>query len=548
MNRLKKLTPLKRNVLLIIGVIILILTVMLTYAFLNASSAAPGKTQIDVSGMGQESLLFETTGDININATPENFGVGDGNLSGTSTLTAASRTTKANNVWSPTYNVFFLIEDNTYEYSSGSTPELILTINGPSGEVKNVDGLTYTTQGSVSGFDITTQKGLIFNLKDIDITNSDYDNPTVHEWTFTVTLIAHSFDQSKNEGKDLNVKVYATTDDLPHLKVNASYNDAPNSAPVYGEVVSTDCLNGTWNYKYQRLEIEDFKPYSSCNIEYTDTTVTQTLSDYITSLSGNGEVFNENGYRYEGKSPNNWIWFNNESWRVIGVFDDASHGVTGENLVKIIREDPIGGLAWDSGDVNDWNESTLKALLNGAYLNAENGTDSGYCWGYGTTAEANCDYREVGIKDSYRPMIQETTWHLGGFASAGTASATYTAERGTTVYSGRPTEGTGYIGLMYLSDYGYSVKADTCARTTTIYNYDSNTCAGASWLYGKGYERTITPYSSSSTDAWYVDNDGDAFSLNSRYGVVARPTLYLKTDVVILDGMGSEADPFIVAS
>ncbi len=329
-------------------------------------------------------------------------------------------------------------------------------------------------------------------------------------------------------------------------------DDTPvSSVPLKGNYrVDVTCTgaDGTWLYDEWKLALENITGDVSCSFDFTTVNSTTTLNDYIVSLSGNGEVFNENGYRYEGKSPNNWIWFNNESWRVIGVFDDASHGVTGENLVKIIREDPIGGLAWDSGDVNDWNESTLKALLNGAYLNAENGTDSGYCWGYGTTAEANCDYREVGIKDSYRPMIQETTWHLGGFASAGTASATYTAERGTTVYSGRPTEGTGYIGLMYLSDYGYSVKADTCARTTTIYNYVSNTCAGESWLYGKGTQWTITPISSLSTAAWFVSDEGDARNSYSRNGLVARPTLYLKTDVVMLDGMGSEADPFIVAS
>ena len=40
---------------------------------------------------------------------------------------------------------------------------------------------------------------------------------------------------------------------------------------------------------------------------------------------GTGQVVNENGYRYEGKNQNNYIWFNNELWRIIGVFDEASH-------------------------------------------------------------------------------------------------------------------------------------------------------------------------------------------------------------------------------
>jgi hypothetical protein len=92
-----------------------------------------------------------------------------------------------------------------------------------------------------------------------------------------------------------------------------------------------------------------------------------------------------------------------------------------------------------------------------------------YCYGYSTSVPANCDFTYNGITNStYRSMIQNVTWHLGGMSSAGTASAVYTAERGTTVYSGRSTTSTGNIGLMYMSDYGYSVLASSCARTTNI--------------------------------------------------------------------------------
>ena len=42
-------------------------------------------------------------------------------------------------------------------------------------------------------------------------------------------------------------------------------------------------------------------------------------------------------YRFEGKNPNNYVWFNNELWRIVGVFNNTTHGVSGKNLVKIIR-------------------------------------------------------------------------------------------------------------------------------------------------------------------------------------------------------------------
>ena len=98
------------------------------------------------------------------------------------------------------------------------------------------------------------------------------------------------------------------------------------------------------------------------------------------------------GGQYEGKNPNNYIWFNNELWRIIGVFDESSHGQSGQNLVKIIRNESIGGLVWDKSSTNDWSTSSLKILLNENYYNATDGTESGNCYGYSTSAPSNCDY------------------------------------------------------------------------------------------------------------------------------------------------------------
>ena len=253
------------------------------------------------------------------------------------------------------------------------------------------------------------------------------------------------------------------------------------------------------------------------------------------------------GIRYEGKNPNNYIWFNNELWRIIGVFDENSHGQAGQNLVKIIRNESIGGLAWDKSNTNDWTASSLMNLLNGAYLNSENGTGGEYCYGYSTTVPANCDYTESGINDTYRPMIENVTWYLGGYSStSATAEAFYGYERGTTVSSGMPTSTTGYIGLMYPSDYGYSVLASSCARTTNLGDYDSATCAGQSWLYGQGYEWTITPSSSYSNSVFYLDYSGNLDSNSAYSGRSARPVLYLDSSVYVIDGNGSQNDPYII--
>ena len=328
----------------------------------------------------------------------------------------------------------------------------------------------------------------------------------------------------------------------------ASVNTFPSKG-MYRVDVECSNATGKWLYDEWKLAVEDINgTNATCDVSFTTISTTY-LNNYIIGLSGStqgtGQVVNENGYRYEGKDPNNYIWFNNELWRIIGVFDEATHGVSGQNLVKIIRADSIGGLIWHRSNTNDWSTSDLKKLLNGAYLNSQDGTGE-YCYGDGDIP-TNCDYTINGINDTYRPMIENVTWYLGGYSStSATAEAFYGYERGDTVYSGGPTSTTGYIGLMYPSDYGYSVLASSCARTTNLGDYDSAACAGQSWLYGQGYEWTITPRSLSSNYVFYLNSTGYLYHYLADTGYSARPVLYLDSSVYVYNGNGSQSDPYII--
>ncbi len=370
---------------------------------------------------------------------------------------------------------------------------------------------------------------------------------TWHEDTRTVSL--------KTSGSD---KCYLYFDIVLPPDVTIYTNNNGNYNPSTPATLSCTGADAIYNPLYQRIEISSIaNKYTSCNLTYQTPSSKTYLNNYITGLSGStqgtGQVVNENGYRYEGKNPNNYIWFNNELWRIIGVFDSASHGQSGKNLVKIIRVDSIGGLVWDKSNTNDWTAASLMNLLNGAYLNGENGTDSGYCYGYSTTVPSNCDYTSIGINSTYRNMIANVKWYLGGYSStSATAEAFYGYERGSTVYSGRPIEWEGKIGLMYPSDYGYSVLASSCARTTYLDSYNTSTCAGESWLYGQGFEWTLTPYSSDSNGVFYVYIHGNVLSSghvyddSAHYGFSARPVLYLDSSVYVKDGNGTMADPYII--
>ena len=562
MLKLRELDAKKKRMIIIVSVLVLFIGVSFAYVVAQISGGAIGNA--NVTADTTDNLKFSVNKDISLNPTQFNVTEGGGGLSDSAVGTASLLANSTNNTFSTTYYVYFNINSNNYVYTTeDQKPEIVLTIldpnNNPVTELPNKD-LTYVTAENadgttVSGFDITTANDL-FNIASLyPISSTSSTKATIQNWTFTVTFINLTTNQTENGGKTLNAEVILSKEVYrnPDTVLTAYSNGSPFTHTLGNYDITTDCSLGSavWDNKAGGVVI-DFSSANraKCNVNYTEKDSVTYLNNYIMGLSGTtqgtGQVVQENGYRYEGKNPNNYVWFNNELWRIIGVFDENSHGVSGQNLVKIIRNDSIGGLAWHKSNTNDWTASSLMNLLNGAYLNSKNGTGGEYCYGY-STVPANCDYTETGINDTYRPMIENVTWYLGGYSStSATAEAFYGYERGDTVYSGRPTSTTGYIGLMYPSDYGYSVLASSCARTTNLSSYNTASCAGQSWLYGTGYEWTITPFSSYSYIMFNASNNGSLRSNGAVNGYSARPVLYLDSSVYVIDGNGSQSDPYII--
>ena len=260
----------------------------------------------------------------------------------------------------------------------------------------------------------------------------------------------------------------------------------------------------------------------------------------------------DSNIRYIGANPNNYVYFNCsdysnqsdstcEKWRIIGVFKNMTkEDGSKEDLVKIIRDDSLGNIAWASSNVNDWSTASLQTTLNGDYYN---GT-------YATGAFKN---------DSTRNAIESVVWNLGGTASYtsssnGLASHWYGYERGTTVYSGRPTTWTGKIAIMYPSDYGYATAGGTTTNRESclakeLYNWDGSgvsDCKNNDYLFKSAYTQwTLAPYSSNSNYAFYVNAEGYVtnYGVNNTYGV--RPAAYLKSSISLSSvGDGSSTSPY----
>ena len=260
-------------------------------------------------------------------------------------------------------------------------------------------------------------------------------------------------------------------------------------------------------------------------------------------------------YRYEGKDTevNNYVWFNNELWRIIGAFPGGTpttnatslgnRAPSTNNTVKIIRNDVIGSFAWDKDNTNNWTTAELNTnILNNLYLNSSTGT----CNFYSTDVTKPCSFTKIGLKNVL-DYIETATWNLGA-GTGSNADTTYKTERGTTVNtSGTPIVTTAKVGLMYASDYGYSVKNSSCNHSSiSLGSYNTTACGGSAWMLKNGNEWTLSPYSS---NAYYVFSVSDYASVSNDIaleGIGARPVLYLNSNVYITGGDGSINNPFQV--
>ena len=302
--------------------------------------------------------------------------------------------------------------------------------------------------------------------------------------------------------------------------------------------------------------------------EATEIIYSQNAVEYVSSLVkyDYDEVNNDDpdgNVRYMGADPDNYVLFNNELWRIIGVFDVASiEGGELEKRLKIIRKENLGTYSWDNKPTgsgssnslygsNNWADSTLMEVLNnGAYWNRT----TGIC-PYGQNgATTSCDFSTNGLTEESKKLIEDAVWNLGGSSSYDgvTSSMFYEKERGNAVYSGRPTIWIGKIGLMYLSDYGYATSGGIITSRNEclehgLYNWtDSNysDCYNNNYLNRRSYQWTLTPYSSNNYMVFRVSSDHDIIPTGVHYLRKIYPTLYLKSSVILTGGNGSKTNPY----
>ena len=235
-------------------------------------------------------------------------------------------------------------------------------------------------------------------------------------------------------------------------------------------------------------------------------------------------------YRYRGGDSvvKNYVTFNNETWRIIGVIPTEDTNGNVENRFKIVRDTSIGNYAWNTNKTNNWTGATLNTYLNNDYYNT-------------LTSDA-------------KNMIGTTKYYLGGYSSTEITTDVIwqyerknNANRSGYYYGSNPVmqnDANKKIAIMYASDYGYGASKEC---TSNLNNYNNSTICKTpnNWLDKTQNRWLLTPDSYNSGVALnvhpiaYVINSN---SISNEYAVL--PVLSLSSNVKISGGEGTSGSPY----
>jgi len=345
-------------------------------------------------------------------------------------------------------------------------------------------------------------------------------------------------------------------ENLGQSRTKCKVNFAP-SKPLFSDVIKSVPVVTSGSGLYQ--------------VNHPDSEISVSFSDEL-SEDEKGNL-KKTELRYAGVNPNNYVLFNDELWRVIGLVNTPEG-----QRVKLVNDSSFIG-TYDSSDVNvneghgvnEWGSSKVEVLLNeGAYYNRKIGNCS---TGKDLKTEI-CDFSENGLHFSSKKMIDMVTWNIGSNGSKLNTDEinskdAYNLERSNNtgkICTGgslcsdnilRHTTWYGDVGLLYPSDYGYAtsggeeVNRAACLNSFLGIWHDSSlvNCKENDWLYNENKSyllmfNAIHYEMESASHVYYIAASGRLTSHYASQLFHVRPVVYLKENVRVISGDGSEDNPY----
>ena len=492
----------------------------------------------------------------------------------------ATNTTSIRKADAMNYSLKLIVESNTFSDNaiSVSLKSTNTSNNGTIAEI--IPGTLLSGASEVSlgfgSFDATKEIGEAGATHDFELTVSFPEQYRSQSSDMGKHLSAHV---TIGKANDLGTLTIADNHEKTNITTSVEKNKEVTLLSLYRYPVnrSLSIVSGDGTIKANKLTLKSDEMKVAINYP----SITNTISSLDKTENGlEQDDATEKNLRYVGASPENYLKFNDETWRIVGVFnnittiDEEQGKEKKESLVKIVRNDSLGDYSWDSSEsttndgwgVNEWSQADLMYELNcdgkstkycrdditEGYLS--NLTSETTLWFNGKNNAKNGTYEyRKNIRSLSIDKVAKVRWNLGGYSTAQVSALNmYNAERGT-LHISNPSDGItrkdywdGKIALIYLSDYGYASTDKTCrndmrSSTNNVYN-----CKNENWLFNSANQRTLSPISGDAYSVFFVYSGGTVLSNFASYAFGVRPALFLKSDVVIAEGTGTESDPFIL--
>ena len=245
--------------------------------------------------------------------------------------------------------------------------------------------------------------------------------------------------------------------------------------------------------------------YETCTSEKIE--IGEEEIEVVTKGDGLYKDEDEGGkYTYKGANPNNYLTFNGENagWRIISINWDGT--------IKIMREQNIGIMEWNTWDNNEWDSAALNSYLNGTYYNSLNATAQSQI--------VTATYFIGSIHENYRYDMQNQVYEEIGIRSKVK------------------------VALPTLSEYIRSNSDKEYCGTLMRYQGNYTACNNSNWMFDSS-NNWWTLSATTSFDVFYINYNGKIGpSTPTNSPIAVRPTVTLSSEVQITGGDGSQSNPY----
>ena len=397
--------------------------------------------------------------------------------------------------------------------------------------VSNLDYFEFT----VDGKNTNTKNGVVYNIQLVygDVANGKTENNRIQDDKLRFRLVS----VNNNQETIINVSLILeningttlytgmipanTTSEIArtyrlYMWIDESVNICSGDQTSNCDYTLTD-----WSNLFASVKVNVNGKYvvPTNFVETVKNKYSENNQDGLVAVNTSGDLASSTDtireYRYSGTNVKNYLKFNNEIWRIVGIFKDENANGIKEERIKIVKDEPISNdleapinitknstsykiikpspekykyFYWNfpdgnySGNYSDWTKAGSMYYLNENYLNTLKNSDlienMKYYLG-NVTIDTDDTYNVYGTnKEIY--LQERASTECGGEVYSNSH------KNSCNIWNGNQTSWNGKVALLYPSDFVYATSSSNWSQNAN--NMLNNGIAYDNWLFNENIE------------------------------------------------------------